>query len=527
MYATPAQNKLRGEINDIQSKLDALHRVKDTNLSCLENPITEIKKLRKQVDEKKKKLVSIEKASLRAKKFREKTKKLKNTIKERYPELLKNKVHVQNDRGRPNLDEDQPELLKTIARIAELGASASDRRRTEVLRSCKTLDDMCNELNALGFKISRTATYYRFLPKNHNSTAAKRHVKTAPVRLCRPQSDMHKVHVDQAFCKSTIRDLEIIASILGPKQTAFISADDKARVPIGITAAKAQAPFLMHMDYEVRLPDHDFVVAGGHKLIPSVYAAIRIEENSMGRHEAVTYSGPTYIAIRSGKHSSSTAATHASDYQKLYQMKSFDKFLKDDNEQAKPVLIITTDGGPDENPRYPKVISHAIDLFKNKNLDALFWACNAPGNSAFNRVERRMAPLSRQLSGVILPHETFGSHLNSARKTIDKELEKKNFQAAGKILAEVWEDLVIDSYSVEAAYVDPNMDANTPEPWVPSHSWVLNHVKESQYFLQVPFIAYERFYIFYTKMNKIDTFYRLLNVTTNHAVCPEEVISKI
>jgi hypothetical protein len=42
-----------------------------------------------------------------------------------------------------------------------------------------------------------------------------------------------------------------------------------ARVHIRITVASKQAPLLMHMEYRIRLPDHDFVV--GHKLIPCVY----------------------------------------------------------------------------------------------------------------------------------------------------------------------------------------------------------------------------------------------------------------
>ncbi|GBP67830.1 hypothetical protein EVAR_88882_1 [Eumeta japonica] len=37
--------------------------------------------------------------------------------------------------------------------------------------------------------------------------------------------------------------------------------DDKARVPLRITATNARAPILMHLDYRVKLPDHDFVVA--------------------------------------------------------------------------------------------------------------------------------------------------------------------------------------------------------------------------------------------------------------------------
>ena len=85
----------------------------------------------------------------------------------------------------------------------------------------------------------------------------------------------------------------------------------------------------------------------------------------------------------------------------------------------KPVMIATVDGGPDENPRYEKNIQMAIHHFKIFNLDALFLATNAPGRSAFNRVERVMSFLSRELCGVILPHDSYGSHLDSSRRTID------------------------------------------------------------------------------------------------------------
>ena len=62
----------------------------------------------------------------------------------------------------------------------------------------------------------------------------------------------------------------------------------------------------------------------------------------------------------------------------------------------------------------------------------------SPGQSAYNIVESRMAPLSHDLAGLILPHDHFGSHLNDSGVTINAELEKINFKKAGEILAEVW-----------------------------------------------------------------------------------------
>lgn len=59
-----------------------------------------------------------------------------------------------------------------------------------------------------------------------------------------------------------------------------MSQDDKAKVPLGITAARV-------------------------------------------KKEAVMCSGPTYIPIRSGKHSSSTASTHATDFDRLTELDDF------------------------------------------------------------------------------------------------------------------------------------------------------------------------------------------------------------
>ena len=102
----------------------------------------------------------------------------------------------------------------------------------------------------------------------------------------------------------------------------------------------------------------------------------------------------------------------------------FDGSFKN-NGEVKPVMIVTVDGGPDENPRYTKTIECTINYFLSQDLDAFFLATNTPGRIAFNRVERRMVKFSKELSSVLLPHDSFGSHLNAKRETIDKELEKK------------------------------------------------------------------------------------------------------
>lgn len=188
--------------------------------------------------------------------------------------------------GRPAKEIDQPELLKTIVEIAMHGSAAHNKRREEIYRSIKTLPQLQVALKDAGFQISRSATYLRLLPRRSDSLEGKRHVTTVPVRLAKARNDLHAQHPDTAFAATTIDYLLELASLLRPKQTTLISQDDKARVPIGITAAHKQSPMLMHVEYRIKLPDHDWVKASRHKL------------NGLGNKTAVGYAGPTFITIR-------------------------------------------------------------------------------------------------------------------------------------------------------------------------------------------------------------------------------------
>ncbi|CAF3702309.1 unnamed protein product [Rotaria sp. Silwood1] len=203
----------------------------------------------------------------------------------------------------------------------------------------------------------------------------------------------------------------------------YLSQDDKCKGPLGLPAARVQAPMLMHLDYRIRLPDHDWIVAPRHQLTPSVYAACLLSED-----EDLGYSGPTYIAMRSVKHDLSSADSHALDFDCLVCLKEFEKVAHDKIGQVKPILITTVDGGPDENPHTLFILTHA------------------PGQSAYNIVECRMAPLSHDLADLILSHDHFGSHLNDSGVTVNIDLEKLNFRKAGKS--------IIDGFPCVAEYIN-------------------------------------------------------------------------
>ena len=326
--------------------------------------------------------------------------------------------------GQPRKEVDQPELLSAIARVVEASSAA---------------DDLHSELKWLGFDLSCSTAYLRLLLRRADSREGKCHVQTVKVKLVRPENSLRKKNSDRMFAKSFMDDLFVVCKLFGPSSVLVLSIDDKARAKLGLAAASLQSPVLMSMDYKVRLPDHSFVVGKCHSLIPSVYGVCDVNEK--GR---LTYSGDTFIRIRSGKHDSPTPYMHAHDIRELFKCNLV---------EAKPILIFMSDGVSDEAPRLPKPLQTGVALFKELKLDTLIHGVNAAGLSAFNPVERRMAPLSHDLAGVILPHVSYRNHLDESGKTSDAELEKKNFFKAAEVLSEIWSKTVIDGCPVDSQAV--------------------------------------------------------------------------
>ena len=145
----------------------------------------------------------------------------------------------------------------------------------------------------------------------------------------------------------------------------------------------------------------------------------------------VGYSGPTFITIRSAKHDRSCEQSYMEDFNSLISCEEF-KEASMNGDEVKPLVFISLDGGPDEAPKNEKTMVSAIQNFTDHNIDALF--THAPGSSAYNKVERRMAPLSKFTAGIMTPPppspiDTFGSHLDSSNNTVDEELVLVKFLA--------------------------------------------------------------------------------------------------
>ena len=82
----------------------------------------------------------------------------------------------------------------------------------------------------------------------------------------------------------------------------------------------------------------------------------------------------------------------------------------------KPLIFVSVDGGPDEAPKNEQSFASWRKVFLKYNLDALFVFTHAPGSSAYNPAERKMAPLSKDTAGLVLPFDIFGTHLNASNE---------------------------------------------------------------------------------------------------------------
>ena len=221
----------------------------------------------------------------------------------------------------------------------------------------RSFDGLKSALEKKGFNLSRTATYYRLWPASLCHKDRKRHVYTVRVKLQRPQNDLRKEPPDGHFVMASVMFTRDLKNLFGDNQVFFLSQDDKARVPLGLPISKKRTAILMHLEHKVTLPNHDFPIGEKHKPIPTVYAAC------LKNDDEVSYNDPTFISIRSGKHDKSCARklipmilkefraeTHFDDFERILHFEEFQDAALTPNKDAKPLVFVSVDGGPDEAP---------------------------------------------------------------------------------------------------------------------------------------------------------------------------------
>ena len=120
----------------------------------------------------------------------------------------------------------------------------------------------------------------------------------------------------------------------------LVIIDDKAKIPTNITTAKKQTPLVMHIEYQVSMLDYDFFFGSKHKLIRSVISDMKDLTN-----DAVSYSGPTYISVRSAVNSGSLAFYYLCAKNRVHSLPEFTESFEVKSSKEKKVMVVTV-----ENP---------------------------------------------------------------------------------------------------------------------------------------------------------------------------------
>eukprot|EP01083_Nonionella_stella_P043785 118176_1 len=210
------------------------------------------------------------------------------------------------------------------------------------------------------------------------------------------------------------------------------------------------------MEQKVILPDHDYVVAEKHKLIPSVsgYREINGSFSLQKKSKVLKYCGPTYVAVRSGKHDTTDAFSHGIDMLRTFGLDSFKKVLYYKG-VIKSCIFWESDGANDESVKNDKMKKVWTYIFKHYDIDYICHYNSPCGMSAFNFIERYMVHLSRSIVGTVIDHMAHGNHLDASKKTIDDELEKKNFYHAQSALSEIFASVTVEENDFHSEAIHP------------------------------------------------------------------------
>ena len=192
---TPKQDELKEKMGIEKDILLGLYRKREHGMLSVQDS----DELKKRVSKKAKlenELKAVETNRLRQIIFRDDRKKKMLSLDGNTRKMITGKTEITP--GAP-MKIDNPELIDAIARIAMTGSAAHERRRSEVIRTVKILDQLTAALRSEGFDLQR---YLRLIPRNVRTIEGKKHVRTAPVKLLRSQNSKHNSHIGAMFARS-------------------------------------------------------------------------------------------------------------------------------------------------------------------------------------------------------------------------------------------------------------------------------------------------------------------------------------
>ena len=108
--------------------------------------------------------------------------------------------------GRPLVEETQTGIINYLKEIVQVSIGGADgRRRSEVIRTVRTLGDLQKAVESEGFKISKTGLYYQLLPRDASTIEGKQPHSLLKVCLLKAKNTDRAHLPDKDFCFQTTR----------------------------------------------------------------------------------------------------------------------------------------------------------------------------------------------------------------------------------------------------------------------------------------------------------------------------------
>ena len=160
-------------MQQLESRIVSLNSLKDSGFNTLANK-SELEDSKIKLKLAKQKLRNLISDSEKQSKPRAEKKQTIAELAGKCPtKAAKLKKFVNESSERQPLENLYPDLHQAIIDHVTTGAGADSRRRTEVLNSCKTLDDLHAALLKEGYIFSRQALYLRLIPRRVDSQEGK------------------------------------------------------------------------------------------------------------------------------------------------------------------------------------------------------------------------------------------------------------------------------------------------------------------------------------------------------------------
>jgi hypothetical protein len=238
----------------------------------------------------------------------------------------------------------------------------------------------------------------QFLPRSTRTRAADNYTRRFDLRYAMQSRSLREVHDDSHYCAT--RWLYLKRYLMAhPGDVAVVSADDKAKIPIGeptkaVAACSTQRRVLM-LAGEGRPPsvlamDHDYDVKC--RLVPSVVLSIKPPRPD--DDDQSFYHGRAYVSLKEGVHMPSCPAGHMVELLRVLN--------REHPAGLPPIVALFTDGGSDHRTTYRSVRLALISFFLHSGVDMVIAERCAPGQSYVNFAERPMASLNMALYGVAM-----------------------------------------------------------------------------------------------------------------------------